>query len=368
MERIGIRFHNFWSAVEEVNDINEVLAIFALHLHEEEGVSGQTVEQYLCNLHNELRIQGYVMDEFRLGLLKKAMRRRSTETRRANPMTLSILETICQNSRLSLEERVFLQLIWLSLQRPGDLKNQLRKDSYLYSREADTMLAIWMRQGTKNTTREEHGTPRVIRMVIPKHWVAGFRALFAQKTEGLFAKIRMLTMYDELKKIEPPLKHDKLRDKFTLYSVRRGAMQHLAAHHVSLADIRALSRHAQDASLRAYIGGLLDPQAIRGEEVSRNLSVPIHVPPEFANALLEIDEEEEAVIEPSQPTPPSRRPLTPVRPTSPTPRGRLATRLLTPQLPQVVRRLDLASPLGPWWQSRVLRRTGGQRAPTSPDQ
>lgn len=286
MKRLGRRFESFRQQLPPL-ELEEAIAVFALHLNEEEGVSGQTVEQYLCLLQRELEVGGTEVSELSWKRIKRVMRKRATETVRANPLTLEEIERLIRSRRLSMAESGFIACVWLSGQRPGDLIRQSRSDCFLLRREGALEAALWMRGGTKNQSLEEQGTPRVARFRIPRRWEPFVEATFRSSR---FMSVNLSQIRKELSELPIRTQHPKLRERYTLYSIRRGALQHLAAAGLSLEEIRSLTRHRQVGALAAYIGGYLNPQSIEGARVSQALWEKVSVPEEFAVVTEAIEE------------------------------------------------------------------------------
>eukprot|EP00760_Papus_ankaliazontas_P008741 PhM_4_TR13919/c0_g1_i2/m.40044 len=94
MLRIGRRYMSFRDALmrlHQFEDDDATLRCFSIQLLEHEDVSGQTLEQYLCLLDHELRLQGITFNPQNLSYLKRAMRRKATEVQRAPPLNLEAL-------------------------------------------------------------------------------------------------------------------------------------------------------------------------------------------------------------------------------------------------------------------------------------
>ena len=285
MRRIWRRYQSYVGRLRDyVHYLEEeiYLAAFAVHLNETEGLKGQTVAQYLCHLGNEYALRGSPLPLKKIEALKGAMHRRASPAIRACPMDLAGLKSFLAGPGLCDEEKTFLIIYWLSGQRPGDLINQKVCDIAMMENNHELQLSIWMYQMCKNTTTTERLSPRCVRMYVPAFWSDLVVNQIWRRREAneqqLFPGVKLHQIDQRLRKIPVVTRHPLLKEKHTLYSIRRGALQHLAAAGEDAVAIQQLTRHVSEASLRAYLGSFLDPRAIAGLEVSRKLGQYVAVP------------------------------------------------------------------------------------------
>jgi hypothetical protein len=310
MRRHYGRYASFRSGIhralgpEVVED--RILSMFVVHLLEEEGVSGQTVEQYLCILEHELELRNFKISSGTWRYLKKAAARKSRRVVRCPPMTLQKLREALKAPGLCISERIFLILMWMTILRPSCLKNQRVEDVATLTERTETLrLALWITQGEKQTSMFERGTPRCVRIMVDGAWGRDIRNYVASARRAqqhkLFPDVNQTRLNDILKGIKTDQQGQGLKDHYTLYSLRRGAIQHLAASKLSTAEIASLTGHRRQQALEAYIGSFLRPQAIQGELSSQYLLREVHVPAEVVEALevVQLDEESNGFIEPT---------------------------------------------------------------------
>ena len=235
-----------------------------------------------CCLGNEYALRGSPLPLKKTEALKGAMHRRASPAIRACPMDLAGLKSFLAGPGLCDEEKTFLIIYWLSGQRPGDLINQKVCDIAMMENNHELQLSIWMYQMCKNTTTTERLSPRCVRMYVPAFWSDLVVKQIWRRREAneqqLFPGVKLHQIDQRLRKIPVVTRHPLLKEKHTLYSIRRGALQHLAAAGEDAVAIQQLTRHVSEASLRAYLGSFLDPRAIAGLEVSQKLGQYVAVP------------------------------------------------------------------------------------------
>ena len=288
MRRLWWRYQNFITSLREYGHLEEeeiYLAAFCVHLNEAECVKGQTIAQYLCHLQNEYKLRGIQLNFAKVETLKTAMAKRATPSIRANPMTLSEVRTLLQLPQLTDHEKAFVAIYWTSGQRPDDLIAQKVEETSLILQGEELQIAMWMTQHTKNVTDQERSSPRCVRILIPKEWRNLVETVLwnarARNELFLFHSVELPRLDQVLRRLPVRIRHPLLKENHTLYSIRCGALQHLAAQGVNTGDIASLTRHASEGSLRAYIGSYLDPMSVRGLEISKKLGTNATVPPEY---------------------------------------------------------------------------------------
>ena len=148
------------------------------------------------------------------------------------------------------------------------------KDVAMSTINNELQVNLWMYQHCKNTNTQERLSPRCVRMFVPGFW----RKLIENHvwnsrqnaSENLFP-IDLRRIDQQIRQIPVDNYHPLLKEHHTLYSIRRGSLQHLAASGISAREIQHLTRHVSESSLRAYLGSFLDPHAVAGLETTRML-------------------------------------------------------------------------------------------------
>jgi hypothetical protein len=214
---------------------------------------------------------------------------------------------------LDVQARALAAMIWLTMKRPEHLRFPVGNVSFKSSQE----IVIWL-PDDKNMAQEEDWRCKTIVMgpfrdILVESW-------WERRRDGKDAEWFTKTGIGRLMKLlaEIPVKesHRLLRTKYTLFSLRRGAIQHCRAQGLVPEEIVVMSDHRSLGSLALYIGAFLSVECEKSAIISRALTQPAEVPSEYPQGIHPQHRNEPIVPETVRLM---RRPRTPVpsAPTSP---------------------------------------------------
>jgi integrase len=271
---------------------NEILSAYVGFLEARQNQSSQeplkanTVSNYMWHLAKGLEyFRGTKLEEnLHYQQLQRGLRSQFTPTTKAIPLRWQAVRRIATESRLTLPARALTSALWLSAQRPGNVLDVKRRDVYDDGKE----IHVWY-------TTKRKGSTLIDRLLPPKHiWspsplldvIRHYLQVYTNR-ENLFMEsdYRELRAYlKELTVVEtaPPVNIVKWRATYTPYSIKRGALQHLAAWGNDFEKISCLSLHRRLDTLAIYIGSFLNPKALETRELTKMLTLePVVTPREF---------------------------------------------------------------------------------------
>eukprot|EP00759_Apiculatamorpha_spiralis_P057863 PhF_6_TR8799/c0_g1_i2/m.13975 len=192
-----------------------------------------------------------------------------TPTTKAIPMRLEDLKDIINKRALPPSVLALMAALWLSAQRPTNLLLVQRQDIQL----VDGDMHVWFGRGMKNRSEVEKLMPP-IQIWVKSELTDQVRLHYQTRVTGpLFHEKDVNTLRDYLRLI-PVAEHThkiefiKWRSHYTPYSIKRGALQHLAAWGNTPAAISCLSFHKSMSTLAIYIGSFLSERTLE----TRNLT------------------------------------------------------------------------------------------------
>ena len=266
----------FESEIAEEADVLSAYAAFRINVL---GNKAQTLQSDVCLIIDVLRVKGIPFSEYAAKLLVRGLGKKRVPAIRANPLRLRQVETILQDTSLPLTVRGAAALIWLSGQRPFHLQEFRIELMSFVGQE----LWIWITD-SKFFEDIDRSTLRCKRLVLGSFEpvirdLYRYQLLRGERTLIQRADLSILERY--LRRLKVRIHHPLLRAGYTLYSLRRGSIQHLAASGVLPDQISSLTDHRSLRALAGYIGAYLDPKSIESARVSQALTVPVYVPEEF---------------------------------------------------------------------------------------
>lgn len=296
-EDILLRFESFGQAVKEhgvqLTIIGQMCA-YAAYLRDVKEPGAQpvkynTVEQYLRQLVDALRfIRGIEVPSAAWHDLRKAVLRKFSPTIKANPLPFGQLQALV--SMLPLPEAAYVILLWITTQRGMNLAKQLTRDAILVTENNETVLVVWYTQGLKGDTVIDRLKPPCHKLslgiftnIIERWW----DQKQSHRDGCLFDNVNADLVTRALRRLEVQNHHPLLRPQYTMYSLKRGALQQAAAHGIPLEKIQTLSLHKSLDTLSIYIGSFLNPAVTSSYEVSQVLARPPRqlVPCEFPQTV-----------------------------------------------------------------------------------
>lgn len=290
-EDVLLRFESLVEAAQKVGmrwDMGQQLCAFAGYMLARAGRGrnkAQTAEQALRNLVDALRffrgirVEGTVWEDLRRGLQKGF-----SPTVKANPLEMDQLVSL--GRRLPPREGAFVALMWMTTQRAANLRLIRSVDSWLTKEGDEELLYLWLTQRIKNKTLDEQLRPRVQKLVLGvladpvRVW---WGKVMEERIERPFEGLNLDLITVALRDVPTRQNHPLLKKAYTLYSVRRGALQLAAMCGLPMDLIQTLSLHKRLSTLSIYVGSFLDPRVADSAQVSRVLTrvPPGRLPPEF---------------------------------------------------------------------------------------
>jgi hypothetical protein len=212
--------------------------------------------------------------------IQAANRRQFVPTTKAYPLRYEELVELTQNYQLDLEVRAFAAFLWLSTQRGGNVLDVAPEDLMMDPERPGvaTMCYLTRRKGQTLVERL---------MPVVQEWELGPFENLLQRWRGIALRNARKTLFSPsaitrlttvLGERPLPRRVQGLRARYTLYSIKRGALQHLAAQGAELERIAALSLHNNLSILAVYIGSFLNPRVTEARNMTRMLTRPSTVP------------------------------------------------------------------------------------------
>eukprot|EP00759_Apiculatamorpha_spiralis_P005413 PhF_6_TR13256/c0_g1_i1/m.21017 len=241
----------------------------------------ETVANYLWHWKQGLAYyRGMEVNLMLYDKLIRGLRSKFRPTTKAIPLKLAEVRYLVEQSPLGCQGRAMVAALWLSTQRCTNLMS-LRRESFLFDGENLTVILSERRKGR---TIQELKDPNVQIWTGPwVHIIMKWITLRKkQPMEYVFDRYAQREVSDILKKMptsQKPFQHSayRWRNVFTMYSIKRGALQHLAAHGLDLAQIACLSLHHRLDVLAIYVGSFLTQRTLATKELTHLLLVePTH--------------------------------------------------------------------------------------------
>jgi integrase len=287
-----LKFETFAKAWPFENPTDgELLTAFAGFLHAKQNQAPgttlpSTVSNYLWHLAKGVEyFRGERWDNNLIYIqIQRGLRSQYQPTTKAVPLRLRATLNLVRQGRLSLPARALVAALWLSAQRPGNLLALTRENIV----DDGTDLSVWFTTKRKGKNLVERLLPPVqiwtagpLTDVVREHFsINRRRHLIFEESDHreLRAHLREIIVTEE----RPPVSAVKWRAYYTPYSIKRGALQHLAAWGKDLAAISCLSLHHRLDTLAIYIGSFLNAKTTETRELTRMLMLePPVVPCEF---------------------------------------------------------------------------------------
>jgi len=254
-------------------------------------------------MNRDRKLAPYLMET-----LHRAIRKKWTPTQKANPLSFAQLSALLKSRTLSRAAKAYAVWQWLCTQRPSNSLDVDTSNVVPGVVDGAVVVTVFWLTKRKGKTAVEQLLPKCQRLAVGS---LGYLTEYIQERQGM-EKLWDPETRDELeeflKKIPVTYHHPLLRPHYTLYSLKRGALQQLAWLEPDQGKILALSLHARLEGLAVYIGSFLHPTTGESLRLSNLLSQapPIPVPQEMLPApkRIEASKVTSPPVPPPDPCPP----------------------------------------------------------------
>lgn len=185
-------------------------------------------------------------------------------------ITLPSLRRILHDNATPLPIRQLVAIMWLTAARPG-CALQLRRENLQWLPSSPDRLGVHFQRGKGAKFRG----PYTIHTAIPPNFLPLLKPLIDDQTSRWLWIAPSKNERDRLaKQLNSRLKAENTR--YAGYSLRRGALQHLAGKGMKAADLMSLSGHTTVKSLQTYLdfGKEFEWGAQRGRDIGLQLDIP----------------------------------------------------------------------------------------------
>jgi len=222
-------------------------------------------------LNTDRKLSPYLVET-----LQRSMRKKWTPTQKANPLSFAQFSGLLKGKSLSRAAKAYAVWQWLCTQRPGNSLEVETTNVFVENAEGGPIVTVFWLTKRKGKTAVELLLPKCQRLAVGD---LGYLPEYIQErqgTEKLFDADTRDELEAVLKGIPVIYHHPLLRPHYTLYSLKRGALQQLAWVEPDQGKILALSLHARLEGLAVYIGSFLNPSTGESLRLSGLLN---HAPP-----------------------------------------------------------------------------------------
>jgi hypothetical protein len=276
--KMYVSFREMVSEAGKLNDVpeEEVVAAWAVS-QLERGLRGQTVQVGTVLVFDALRLNGVRVDEERRGRIVKALGRHRVPPIKANPLRWEQLVAYVGSGE-NLACRALAAVIWLTMKRPAHLVIPV-SNVFEIKEGPERLLVIYLPDDKNMMMMEDWRVKKIALGVFEKVVLDHLTQRKVRGGDNLwFTSEDTDRLYRSLTKLRVTQEHPYLRRHYTLFSLRRGSIQHAAHAGKVPTEIATLSDHRSLASLALYIGAFLDPKVQSGFEVSQATSRPTPTP------------------------------------------------------------------------------------------
>ena len=146
---------------------------------------------------------------------------------------------------LELHDKVFLQVCWLTSQRPGDVVH-VRP---CHVRLIEDKAVIRFAEGKNHAATD----PYAIHCVIPQPWLPEWKKLMEKKRKYVFEVASKSARASLMTRLRLALRRTAGGKELEMKSLRRGSLQIMATNGASVAELLKFSRHQDAKTLRRYL-------------------------------------------------------------------------------------------------------------------
>ena len=142
-------------------------------------------------------------------------------------------------------ERVFLQMCWLTSQRPGDVVH-VRTD---HVKLLEGKAVIRFAEGKNHASTDQYA----IHCVVPEQWLPAWRKQLAKRRKFVFDVPSKTARTRLMRNVREALRKSTGGKRLEMKSLRRGSLQTMAENGASVAELLKFSRHQDAKTLRRYL-------------------------------------------------------------------------------------------------------------------
>lgn len=209
---------------------------------------------------------------------------------RANPLSYRSLMGLLRSQHLGHGAKALASVLWLSTQRGDTVLDVMGAEIFLtHSRargDEEDVATVYFLARRKNKQVIERVDPICQQWVLGDlaEWIVPYLKSHVGMWENtpLFTRSQATELERFLATMKVEQRHPYLKDHYTLYSLKRGALQQLGHLEDDWNRIQAISLHRRLAGLSCYIGAFLNPRVRQSRDMTRLLSraPATAVPPE----------------------------------------------------------------------------------------
>ena len=163
-------------------------------------------------------------------------------------------------------DKLFLQMCWLTSQRPGDVVHLRCSHIKL---KADDGVVIRFAEGKNHAATDQYS----IHCVVPSGWVRGWRSALTDRRQYVFSVPTRSARAGLMRRVREALRGSVNGKNLELKSLRRGSLQTMAECGASVDELLKFSRHQDPKTLRRYLAydGVADAENQGAREFTRVL-------------------------------------------------------------------------------------------------
>lgn len=264
--------------------LTEMVTGFLSHVREQHHPDGQmikfnTLSNYLWLLQTALPVyDGRQIPQMALETIRRSLLKKHTPTVKANPLPFWQLLRLLEVKTLSTAQKALAVALWLSTQRGSTILDILAAEINITSEIAlgdpEDVVTIFFLAKRKNKRLVERLDP------ICQQWTLGRLAPWLLKHLHECNSLQLWNQTDAsalekaIRRLPVQQRHTLLKTEYTLYSIKRGALQQLGHLEPDWQKIQMLSLHAQLDSLAVYIGAFLNPRVRASKDMTALLCRP----------------------------------------------------------------------------------------------
>ena len=175
----------------------------------------------------------------------KTAKRLSNVVGTREPVAAKAVQVSDALEHLSSHDQVFLQLCWITSQRPGDVVHVRSAHVQLLEDKA----VIRFAEGKNHAATDQYA----IHCVVPSAWIGTWRHLLGRGKKFLFDVPTKSARASLMRRVREALRKTPGGKELEMKSLRRGSLQTMAENGASVAELLKFSRHQDAKTLRRYL-------------------------------------------------------------------------------------------------------------------